>query len=79
MKNYKKPFKQLSKILTRKLIKANDVLGGQYSFNKNITFKTSMLRSDLCDYSDAYIVVNGTIDLSAATENKLIKQKKMLR
>ena len=38
-----------------------------------------MLRSDLCDYSDAYIVVNGTIDLSAAAENKLIKQKKMLR
>ena len=31
--------------------------------------KTSMLRSDLCDYSDAYIVVNGTIDL-LATDTK---------
>ena len=32
-------------------------------------FKTSMLRSDLCDYRDAYIVVNGTIDL-LATDTK---------
>ena len=32
--------------------------------------KTPMLRSDLCDYSDAYIVVNQAIDLLAATANK---------
>ena len=25
-----------------------------YQVEKNIRFKTSMLRSDLCDYSDAY-------------------------
>ena len=36
---------------------------GQYSVNKNIRFKTYMLRSDLCDYSDACIVVKGTVDL----------------
>ena len=30
-------------------------------------FKTSMLRSDLCDYSDAYIVVKGKITVQ--TEN----------
>ena len=29
-----------------------------------------MLRSDLCDYSDAYIVVKGTIDLLAAAANE---------
>ena len=29
-----------------------------------------MLRSDLCDYSDAYIVVNGTIDLLATAANE---------
>ena len=29
-----------------------------------------MLRSNLCDYRDAYIVVKGTIDLSAAAANK---------
>ena len=33
----------------------------RYKPNKQIRFKTSMLRSDLCDYSDAYIVVKGTI------------------
>ena len=32
--------------------------------NKQIRFKTSMLRSDLCDYSDAYIVVKGTITVT---------------
>ena len=33
----------------------------RYKSNKQTRFKTSMLRSDLCDYSDAYIVVKGTI------------------
>ena len=32
-----------------------------YSASKNIRFKTSKLRSNLCDYSDSYIVVKGTI------------------
>ena len=39
----------------------NGLTSGQYSINKNIRFKTSMLRSDLCDYSDAYIIVKGRI------------------
>ena len=47
----------ISKFVTRKCIKVNDLSGGQYSFNKNIRFETPTLRSDLCDYSDAYIVV----------------------
>ena len=34
----------------------NDLSRGQYSANKNIRFKTEMLRSDFCDYSNAYIV-----------------------
>ena len=34
----------------------NDLSNGQYSVNKNIRLKTLMLRSDLCDYSDTYIV-----------------------
>ena len=36
-----------------------------------------MLRSDLCDYSDAYIVVKGTTDLLAAAENENYKAEKM--
>ena len=34
-----------------------------YSVNKEIRIKTSMLRSDLCDFSDAYIVVKGVISV----------------
>ena len=50
-----------------------------YSLNKEITIKTSMLRSDLCDFSDAYIVVKGDITLegnsSANKRNKNIEFK----
>ena len=35
-----------------------------------------MLRSDLCDYSDAYIVVKRTIDLLAAAANENDKTEK---
>ena len=51
----------VSKFLTKKWIQVNDLSGGQYSVNKNLRFKTSMLGTVLCDYSDAYIVVKGTI------------------
>ena len=43
--------------MTKEWVEVNDLSSGQYSDNKNIRFKTSMLRSDLCDYSDAGIVV----------------------
>ena len=35
-----------------------------YSINKEIRIKTPMLRSDLCDFSDAHIVVKGTITVT---------------
>ena len=38
----------------------NDESKGRYD-NSNIRFKTSMIRSNLCDYSDVYILVKGTI------------------
>ena len=53
----------VSKFVTKKWVKINESSSGQYSINKNIRFRTSMLRSYLCDYSDAYIVVKGTIGL----------------
>ena len=49
-----------SKFVRKKWVEVNDLLNGQYSVKKNIMFKTSMLRSDLRDYSNAYIVVKGT-------------------
>ena len=51
----------VSNFVTRKRIKVNDLRGGQYSADKNIRFKISMLRSDLCDYCDTYIVAKSTI------------------
>ena len=51
----------VSTFVRRKLIKMNDLSGSQYFFNKNKRFKTPVLRSDLCDYSDAYIVVKDSI------------------
>ena len=50
----------LSKFITREYVKVNS-LSNTYNENKSIRFKTPMLRSDLCDYADAYILVNGTI------------------
>ena len=50
----------LSKFVTREYVRVNS-LSNTYNENKSIRFKTTMLRSDLCDYADAYILVNGTI------------------
>ena len=43
---------------------------GQYSVNENIRFKTSMLISDLCAYSDAYIVIKGRITVEGDNDDK---------
>ena len=53
----------LSKFVTREYVKINS-LSNTYNENKSIRFKTPMLRSDLCDYADAYILVNGTITVT---------------
>ena len=45
-----------SKFKTRNWVEINDEVRGTYSHNKQIKFKTSMLRSNLCDYSDGYIL-----------------------
>ena len=44
------------KFRTRSWVEINDEARGTYSPNKQIKFKTSMLISSLCDYSDAYII-----------------------
>ena len=51
----------MSKFLAKNCMEVNDLSSSQYSVNKNIRFKTSMLGSDLGDYSDAYIVAKGII------------------
>ena len=53
-----------SKFRTRNWIEINDDIRGTYSPNKQIRFKTAMLTSSLCDYSDAYILVKGNIPVN---------------
>ena len=55
---------QPSKFRTRNWIEINDESRGVYNVNSQIKFKTTMLKSSLCDYSDAYILVKGTIDVN---------------
>ena len=53
-----------SEFRTRNWIEINDDIRGAYSTNKQIRFKTRMLRSSLCDYSDAYIRIKGNITVN---------------
>ena len=51
---------QPSKFRTKNYVEINDDAREMYNENSQIRFKTSMLKSSLCDYSDAYIIVRGT-------------------
>ena len=55
---------QPSKFRTRNWVEINDESRGAYNVNSQIKFKTTMLKSSLCDYSDAYILVKGTITVN---------------
>ena len=66
----------VSKFVIKRWVEVNELSSGEYFVNKNVRFKTSMLRSNLCDYSDAYIVAKGTIDILAATANENDKAEK---
>ena len=55
---------QPSKFRTRNLVEINDKSRGAYNINSQIKFKTTMLKSSLCDYSDAYILAKGTISVN---------------
>ena len=59
--------KDLPRYVTKKWIEVYDQSEKNYNVNKEIRFKTSMLRSDLCDFSDAYIVLKGNITLAGAS------------
>ena len=51
----------------------NYLLNSQYSVKKNITFKPPILGSDMCDYSDTFIVVKGRTNVAGT---KIAKKKK---
>ena len=47
--------------MTKNWVEINDDLRGTYNTKSQIKFKTPILKSSLCDYSDAYILVKGNI------------------
>ena len=65
---------KVPRFITKKWIEVYDQSGKTYNTNKQIRFKTSMLRSDLCDYSDAYIVVKADITVEGANNTDKKKQ-----
>ena len=70
----------LSKFVTRQYVKVNS-LSNTYNENKSIRFKTPMLRSNLCDSSDAYILVKGTITVIGivnGAENEILRRNRPL-
>ena len=61
--------KDLPTFVTKKWIEVYDQSEGNYNVNKELRIKTSMLRSDLCDFSGTYIVVKGNIFVTKKTFN----------
>ena len=59
---------QPSKFRTRNWFEINGESRGTYTSN-DIKFKTTMLRSNLCDYADAYILVKTTITITATGDD----------
>ena len=69
---------EIPRFITKKWVVVHDQSGGtndRYQPNKQIRFKTSLLRSDLCDYSDAYIIIKGDIILRKTTARNFIETK----
>ena len=64
---------QPTKFRTRNWVEINGESRGTYTIN-DIRFKTIMLRSNLCDYADAYILVKGTITITGAGNDDAVKR-----
>ena len=60
---------EIPRFITEKWVEVHDQSGENYNINKEIRIKTSMLRSDLCDFNDVYIFVTGNITV---TKNYLL-------
>ena len=67
-------YDKVPRFINKKWIEIFDQSGGTYSTNRKIRFKTQMLRSDLCDYNDAYVVVTGKITVTNANNDAYDKK-----
>ena len=65
---------QQSKFRTKNWVEINDESRGTYNVKNQIKFKTTMLKSSLCDYSDAYILVKGKITITRAGADEPARQ-----
>ena len=65
---------QQSKFRTRNWVEINDESRGTYNVNSQIKFKTTMLKSSLCDYSDACILVKRTITINGRGADAAARQ-----
>ena len=61
---------QPSKFKTKNWVEINDESRGTYNVNSQIKFKTTMLKSTLCNCSDTYIHVKGKITIAGAEDNE---------
>ena len=62
------------RFITKKWMEVYDQSGGSYNINKKIRFKTSLLRSDLSNYSDTYVVAKGAIIIKGIDNRDIKKQ-----
>ena len=62
--------KDLPRFVTKKCMKVYDHSRKNCNIKNEMRIKTSVLISDLCDYSNAYIVVKGTIAVTAPDDAK---------
>ena len=62
------------KFRTKNLVEINGESRGAYNVNSQIKFKTTMLKSSLCDYSNAYILVKRTITIAGAGDDAAARQ-----
>ena len=65
---------QPSKFKTKNWVEVNDESRGTYNVNSQIKFKTTMLKSSLCNYSDAYVLVKGKIIITRTGDDAAARQ-----
>ena len=62
------------KFRTKNWVEINDESKKLYNTGSDIKFKTTLLRSNLCDYADVYILVQGTITITGVGNNADARQ-----
>ena len=70
---------KVPRFITKKWIEVQSQSGSTYNTSKPIRFKTSRLRSDLCDCFDAYVWVKGKITVTDPNNNANLDRRLTLK